>query len=67
MPNIGDLFQGMDLPISDDELDARIAWALGRLWIEDEGSVNLLGNLEYGTFLLPKIMGLEEAFLRFAQ
>ena len=50
-------------PKSDDELDARVAYALGRLWLKpDTDSVVLLGNANVGTFLLPKVAGLEETF-----
>lgn len=52
-------------PSSDDELDARVAYILGRLWIEEPSSVVLLGNLDDGTFLLPRIVGMGEAFQRF--
>ena len=55
-----------ELPASDDALDARLAYALGRLWIEGRDAAILLGNLSQGTFLLPRVNGLETAFERFA-
>jgi hypothetical protein len=52
-------------PISDDQLDARVAYALGRLWFEKPDEIILLGNLDAGTFLLPRVQGLAEAFAAF--
>jgi len=52
-------------PSSDDELDARVAYALGRLWLDSPQSVVLLGDVDHGTFLLPRVTGLEEAFQSF--
>ena len=54
-------------PSSDDELDARLAYVLGRLWLDDPPSVVLLGDQDHGTFLLPRVSGLEEAFQSFIQ
>jgi hypothetical protein len=56
---------GNGAPTSDDQLDARVAYALGRLWIEMPDHVVLLGNLDVGTFLLPQVTGLAEAFSAF--
>lgn len=58
------IFTGSSLtaPISDDQLDARVAYALGRLWLEAPHEVVLLGDLDAGTFLLPQVAGLVEAF-----
>lgn len=39
-------------PSSDDVLDARVAYALGRFWVSGR-TVTLAGNLDDGTFLLP--------------
>jgi hypothetical protein len=36
-----------------DKLDAFIAWLLGKLWLEKNGAVEVLGNAETGSFLLP--------------
>lgn len=54
-------------PTTDDELDARVAYALGRLWVEAPDAVVVLGNLDVGTFLVPRVAGVEEAFARFLQ
>jgi hypothetical protein len=40
-------------PSSDDELDARLAWILGTLWLKDE-AVHLEGDVKTGSFLLPR-------------
>lgn len=52
-------------PSPDDQLDARVAYALGRLWLNDAGSVVLLGDADSGTFLVPAVRGSEEAFQMF--
>jgi hypothetical protein len=44
-----------------DDLDARIAWLLGSMWLRD-CRVNVLGNLKTGAFLLPEMNGLQAAF-----
>jgi hypothetical protein len=49
-------------PSSDDELDARVAFALGRLWLDDPDSVVLLGDADAGAFLVPRVAGIVEAF-----
>lgn len=54
-------------PSSDDVLDARVAYALGHLRLHEPQSVVVLGNLDTGTFLLPKVDGLVEAFRAFTQ
>ena len=56
---------GGDRPTSDDVLDARVAYALGRLWLDRSGSVTLLGSADHGSFLLPQIAGMREAFTAF--
>jgi len=55
------------VPSSDDELDARLAYTVGCLWLKEPSSVFLLGDLDNGTFLLPRVGGLEEAFQLFTQ
>ena len=40
-------------PVNDDQLDARIAYVLGKIWATGDESVVLLGGLNEGTFLLP--------------
>lgn len=52
-------------PPSHDAFDARIAFLLGRLWLDGSGSVVLLGGAEHGAILLPRFPGLEEAFESF--
>lgn len=54
-------------PVSDDQLDARVAYALGRLWLEASDEVVLLGDLNAGTFLIPRVEGLVEAFDAFIE
>jgi len=52
-------------PTSDDELDARVAYALGRLWLDEPESVVLLGSADAGAFLVPRVAGIVEAFHAF--
>lgn len=60
------LYEVQDIvPKSDDQLDARIAYALGRLWLDDPASVLLLGNADTGAFLVPSVPGIEDAFRSF--
>ena len=54
-------------PCSDDELDARIAYTLGSLWLSNRHSVKLLGDVNQGTFLLPQVEGMQEAFDAFVK
>ncbi len=55
------LFQGCDFTPadfklkSDDELDALISWLLGKLFVDENQKVILLGSRESGSFLLPNI------------
>ena len=49
---------------NDDELDARIAFALGSIWLASS-DVFLLGDLGVGTLLLPEVAGLQRSFDRF--
>lgn len=52
-------------PTSDDEFDARIAYALGTLWLRDRDCVVLMGDAGRGMFLVPKSEELLEAFEAF--
>lgn len=52
-------------PKSDDEMDAFVSWLLGKLWVENSGKVILLGSVESGSFLLPNIPELKNAWERF--
>jgi hypothetical protein len=52
-------------PKNHDELDARVAWALGRLWIDGQGGVEILGDHKLGAFLLPVSAELKEKFEHF--
>jgi len=54
-----------DKDITDDKLDARVAYALGHLWIHSSEQVVLLGNEETGAILVPKVKGIEDAFAKF--
>lgn len=49
-------------PRTDDELDARVGFLLGVAWVSGSPEVVLLGDLSRGTFLLPRVCGLVEAF-----
>jgi hypothetical protein len=55
------------MPKSDDELDARVAYALGRLWLDAPDAVMLLGDADSGSFLVPRVKGLEMAFQAFIE
>jgi hypothetical protein len=56
---------GKDLTnVSDDELDAWIAWYLARCWLDRNG-VTLLGNATAGSFLMPDEPDLQERFEQF--
>ena len=46
---------------TDDELDARVAYGLGRLWLAGSDEVVLLGDEDCGAFLVPKVDGVVEA------
>lgn len=48
-------------PANDDELDAYVAWLLGHKWLTNSG-VTLLGNEDAGSFLVPAIDELIQAF-----
>ncbi|MBO6936804.1 MAG: DUF429 domain-containing protein [Deltaproteobacteria bacterium] len=39
--------------MTDDELDARVGWLLGRLWLDGKAGVEMVGNERTGGFLLP--------------
>jgi len=54
-------------PGTDDELDARVAYALGRLWLDDPAEVSFLGDADTGGFLLPRVPGMEERFRSFVE
>jgi len=67
VPRISDAL-GMahhDVPSSDDKLDAIVAYLLGRLWVSSPRTVVLLGDSNHGTFLLPHVDGLEDAWAYF--
>jgi uncharacterized protein DUF429 len=51
-------------PKNDDQLDALVAWLLAERWVARDGVV-LLGNAKVGSFLLPHIPAMEEAFSTF--
>lgn len=51
-------------PRDDDDLDARVAWLLGELWIRDAG-VSLMGDRKAGAFLVPTLPRLEDDFGQF--
>ena len=53
-------------PAHDDELDSRVAYALGWLWYSAGNTdVRVLGDRESGAFLLPVDQALEVAFADF--
>lgn len=50
-------FPQIKLPMTianDDQLDALVAWLLGKLWVESHNEVILLGSMETGAMLLPQ-------------
>lgn len=55
------------LPETDDELDSIAAYVLGRLWLEEPGSIILLGDSSRGSFLLPRVDGLEDAWIDYVE
>jgi predicted RNase H-like nuclease len=55
------------VPKNDDELDAVVAYVLGNEWLQDTGSVKLLGNESTGSILLPFEKELFEAFEDFSK
>ncbi len=59
------LCQVQTVPKSDDELDARVAYVLGRLWLDDPASVVLLGDADTGSFLIPVVPGIVQTFQSF--
>lgn len=67
IPEISDVLSSIQHrpPVSDDELDARVAYALGCLWLDNSASVILLGDSGRGTFLLPNSQSLVAAFASF--
>lgn len=69
VPAFANIFTGNAsvAPSSDDQLDARVAYALGRLWLEAPDEVLLLGDINAGTFLLPRVEGLDDAFAAFIE
>lgn len=48
-------------PKDDDEFDAFVAYLLGSKWLSNRG-VELLGNRQVGSFLVPSTKGLTESF-----
>ena len=66
IPSVSSVFlEACEAPPSDDVFDARVAYLLGRLWLGGSRSVMLLGGANHGTFLLPRVDGLEAAFSSF--
>lgn len=63
--DIVNVITALGTPQSDDDLDSRVAWLLGELWLSRTGSVVQLGSATQGSFLLPDVPGLIEAFGRF--
>jgi hypothetical protein len=69
VPGVANALHGAQatVPKSDDELDARLAYVLGRLWLDDPAAVVLLGDADTGTFLVPFVPGIEQAFRSFVE
>jgi hypothetical protein len=65
VPHQARLLGSVDAPKSDDELDARLAFVLGRLWLEGSESVMLLGDADNGALLVPRVSGIADAFQSF--
>ena len=55
-------------PNTDDQFDAAIGYILGKLFVQGEvtapGRSLIIGGSEYGAFLLPKVSGLADAWVR---
>lgn len=49
-------------PKNDDELDALMAFMMGKLWVESDEWVKLYGNPEIGGMLLPRVNEIDELF-----
>jgi hypothetical protein len=62
VPHVSTLLSGLIKPDSDDKLDAIVAYLLGQLWLDECGAVVLLGDADKGSFLLPKVEGLLDAW-----
>lgn len=58
---------GSPVPRTDDELDALVGFTLGAGWASGSGSVALLGDRSSGSFLVPFVPKLTEAFEHFRQ
>lgn len=46
-------------PGDDDDLDAFVAWALGKLWVRGSDEVTMLGNRRTGSMLIPNPVELD--------
>lgn len=64
-PRLKHVLTRLGVPKTHDDFDARVAWALGRLWLRQEGSVECLGSPALGSFLLPVSNQLSREFRRF--
>jgi len=67
VPGVANALNGVKAiePKSDDELDARVAYPLGRLWPDGPASVVLLGDADSGSFLIAVVPGIVQAFRSF--
>lgn len=54
----------LPVPQDDDQLDALVAYVLGKHWLDDNGVV-LLGNKDTGHFLIPSKWGREDVSKKF--
>lgn len=63
--DLHEIMRGKHPPKDHDELDSRIAWVLGKLWIQGTGQVEILGDGKLGSFLLPVSAKLRADFQRF--
>ena len=52
-------------PKNDDQFDAAVGYVLGRMWLNGNRDVLLLGNRETGSMLLPRVKGLETKWAEF--
>lgn len=66
-PPLHGILVASGVPNSDDDLDARIAWLLGELWLQNRGIVSNLGSLALGTFLVPTSPELAASFSKFVE
>jgi len=66
-PFIREIIKDDSAPSNDDDLDARVSYILGRLWLDEPHEVKLLGDGDSGAFLLPAYKGMSDKFAAFIE